>query len=205
MARNHRTREGFYPRGGLLARSYSAARLTKLVTSVRGILRPPWVDWEKVKIFQLGFSVPADREFSREPYAFPRARRCAPRMPAVPRSSKMHALLAMFGSVRGPSKFFSRTPASGCGGASVNWHPPSIISEGEVPSHVSFPQTLTGLNIMLRWILTFLVIALIAGVFGFTGVAGAATDVARILFYVFLVLLLIAIVAGLFRGSPPAP
>ena len=58
---------------------------------------------------------------------------------------------------------------------------------------------------MLRWIITFLVVALIAGVFGFTGVAGAATDIARILFYVFLVLLLVAIVASLFRGSPPAP
>ena len=31
---------------------------------------------------------------------------------------------------------------------------------------------------MLRWIITFLVIALIAGLFGFTGVAGAATDIA---------------------------
>ena len=57
---------------------------------------------------------------------------------------------------------------------------------------------------MIRWIITFLVVALIAGVFGFTGVAGAATDIARILFYVFLVLLLVAIVASLFRGSPPA-
>lgn len=58
---------------------------------------------------------------------------------------------------------------------------------------------------MIRWIITFLVVALIAGVFGFTGIAGAATDIARILFYIFLVLLLVAIVAGLFRGSPPAP
>ena len=58
---------------------------------------------------------------------------------------------------------------------------------------------------MLRWIITFLVVALIAGLFVFTGIAGAATDIARILFYVFLVLLLVAIVAGLFRGSPPAP
>ena len=56
---------------------------------------------------------------------------------------------------------------------------------------------------MLRWILTFLVVALVAGVFGFTGVAGGATDIARILFYIFLVLLLISIVAGLFRGAPP--
>jgi len=56
---------------------------------------------------------------------------------------------------------------------------------------------------MLRWIITFLVISLIAGLLGFSGLAGAATDFARILFYIFLVLLAVAIVAGFFRGSPP--
>jgi uncharacterized membrane protein YtjA (UPF0391 family) len=73
-----------------------------------------------------------------------------------------------------------------------------------VPGSQSFTK-LNSPTLMLRWIITFLVVALIAGVFGFTGVAGAATDIARILFYVFLVLLLVAIVASLFRGSPPAP
>ena len=70
------------------------------------------------------------------------------------------------------------------------------------PAADSQPNPIT---VMLRWIITFLIVALVAGLFGFTGVAGAATDIARILFYIFLVLLLIAIVAGLFRGSPPAP
>ncbi len=39
---------------------------------------------------------------------------------------------------------------------------------------------------MLGWVITFLLIALIAGIFGFTGVAGAAVGIARVLFAVFL-------------------
>ena len=76
----------------------------------------------------------------------------------------------------------------------------TCLAGGSYPRGYTLPSTT-----MLRWIITFLVVALIAGVFGFTGIAGAATDIARILFYIFLVLLLVAIVAGLFRGSPPAP
>lgn len=39
---------------------------------------------------------------------------------------------------------------------------------------------------MLRWALSFFLVAIVAGIFGFAGIAGAATDVARILFYLFL-------------------
>ena len=56
---------------------------------------------------------------------------------------------------------------------------------------------------MLRWILLFLVVALIAGGLGFGGVAGTATDIARTLFYIFLVLLVVSLVIGAFRGKPP--
>jgi uncharacterized membrane protein YtjA (UPF0391 family) len=56
---------------------------------------------------------------------------------------------------------------------------------------------------MLRWIITFLVIALIAGALGFGGVAGTATDIARTLFYIFLVLLVVSLLFGAFRGRPP--
>lgn len=56
---------------------------------------------------------------------------------------------------------------------------------------------------MLRWIITFLVIALIAGALGFGGVAGTATDIARTLFYIFLVLLVVSLLIGAFRGRPP--
>lgn len=55
---------------------------------------------------------------------------------------------------------------------------------------------------MLRWILTFLVIGLIAGLFGFTGVAGTATDIARVLFYIFLVLFVVSLLVGALRGKP---
>jgi uncharacterized membrane protein YtjA (UPF0391 family) len=56
---------------------------------------------------------------------------------------------------------------------------------------------------MLRWALTFFVVAIIAAIFGFTGIAGAATDIARTLFFVFLVLLVISAALHVFRGDSP--
>ena len=56
---------------------------------------------------------------------------------------------------------------------------------------------------MLGWIITFLVIALIAGALGFGGIAGASAGIAQILFYVFLVVLLISIVIHFTRGAAP--
>jgi len=50
--------------------------------------------------------------------------------------------------------------------------------------------------IMLRWTITFVVIALIAGVLGFGGIAGAAAGIAKILFFVFLVLFVISLIRG---------
>jgi uncharacterized membrane protein YtjA (UPF0391 family) len=57
-----------------------------------------------------------------------------------------------------------------------------------------------GDQVMLGWILTFLVIALVAGALGFGGVAGASAGIAQVLFYVFLVLLLISLVMHFTRG-----
>ena len=54
---------------------------------------------------------------------------------------------------------------------------------------------------MLGWIITFLVIALIAGVLGFGGIAGASAGIAQILFYVFLVVLLISLLLHFTRGA----
>ena len=56
---------------------------------------------------------------------------------------------------------------------------------------------------MLRWALTFLVVAIIAAIFGFTGIAGAATDIARTLFFVFLLLLVVSAALHVFRGDAP--
>lgn len=57
------------------------------------------------------------------------------------------------------------------------------------------------LNYMLRWTLTFLVIALIAAVFGFTGIAAGAASIAKIIFYIFLVFFVISLITGAFRRS----
>ena len=49
---------------------------------------------------------------------------------------------------------------------------------------------------MLRWSITFLVIAIIAALLGFTSIAGAAIGIAKVLFFVFLVLFIITLIAG---------
>lgn len=46
---------------------------------------------------------------------------------------------------------------------------------------------------MLRWAITFLIIAIIAAVFGFGGVAEGAADIAQISFYIFLVLFILSL------------
>jgi uncharacterized membrane protein YtjA (UPF0391 family) len=58
---------------------------------------------------------------------------------------------------------------------------------------------------MLSWVLTFLVIALIAAVFGFMNIAGAAAGIAKITFAVFLVLALASLVAGLAQQPSRRP
>jgi uncharacterized membrane protein YtjA (UPF0391 family) len=56
---------------------------------------------------------------------------------------------------------------------------------------------------MLSWILTFLVIAIIAGALGFTGVAGTSIGIAQTLFYIFLVLFVVSLIVHLVSGSGP--
>jgi uncharacterized membrane protein YtjA (UPF0391 family) len=51
-------------------------------------------------------------------------------------------------------------------------------------------------NEMLRWILIFLVLALVAAALGFGGIAGAAADIARILFWVFIILFILGLIFG---------
>jgi len=54
---------------------------------------------------------------------------------------------------------------------------------------------------MLRWALTFFVVALIAALLGFTGIALAAAGIAKILFYLFLILFLVTLVGHLLRRA----
>jgi uncharacterized membrane protein YtjA (UPF0391 family) len=53
---------------------------------------------------------------------------------------------------------------------------------------------------MLSWVVTFLVIALIAGVLGFGGIAGVSVEIAKAIFFIAIVLFLISAVVGLVRG-----
>ena len=53
---------------------------------------------------------------------------------------------------------------------------------------------------MLGWVVTFLIVALIAGVLGFGGVAGASIEIAKIIFFIAVVMFLVSAVVGLARG-----
>jgi uncharacterized membrane protein YtjA (UPF0391 family) len=55
-------------------------------------------------------------------------------------------------------------------------------------------------RVMLSWVVTFLVIALIAGILGFGGIAGASIEIAKIIFFIAVVLFLVSAVIGLARG-----
>jgi uncharacterized membrane protein YtjA (UPF0391 family) len=54
--------------------------------------------------------------------------------------------------------------------------------------------------VMLSWVVTFLVIALIAGILGFGGIAGASIEIAKAIFFIAIILFLISAVVGLARG-----
>jgi uncharacterized membrane protein YtjA (UPF0391 family) len=65
------------------------------------------------------------------------------------------------------------------------------------------PRGLKGENedfVMLSWVVTFLIIALIAGVLGFGGIAGASVEIAKMIFFIAVILFLVSAVVGLARG-----
>jgi uncharacterized membrane protein YtjA (UPF0391 family) len=53
---------------------------------------------------------------------------------------------------------------------------------------------------MLRWTITFLIIAVVAAIFGFGGIAAGAASIAKILFYIFIDLFLLSLIGGGLRG-----
>jgi uncharacterized membrane protein YtjA (UPF0391 family) len=53
---------------------------------------------------------------------------------------------------------------------------------------------------MLGWVVTFLIIALIAGILGFGGIAGASIEIAKAIFFIAVVLFIISAVIGIARG-----
>jgi uncharacterized membrane protein YtjA (UPF0391 family) len=52
---------------------------------------------------------------------------------------------------------------------------------------------------MLGWVVTFLIIALIAGILGFGGIAGASIEIAKIIFFIAIVLFLVSALVGMAR------
>jgi uncharacterized membrane protein YtjA (UPF0391 family) len=54
--------------------------------------------------------------------------------------------------------------------------------------------------VMLSWVVTFLIVALIAGILGFGGIAGVSIEIAKTIFFIAVVLFLISAVVGLARG-----
>ena len=70
-----------------------------------------------------------------------------------------------------------------------------------LPQHAAaVPQPTTEVATMIRWAVTLLVIALIAGLLGFGVVAGVAVEAAKTVFFVAIVLFAISVIAGLVRG-----
>jgi uncharacterized membrane protein YtjA (UPF0391 family) len=55
-------------------------------------------------------------------------------------------------------------------------------------------------SVMLSWVVTFLIVALIAGILGFGGIAGVSIEIAKAIFFIAVVLFLISAVVGLARG-----
>jgi uncharacterized membrane protein YtjA (UPF0391 family) len=53
---------------------------------------------------------------------------------------------------------------------------------------------------MLGWVVTFLIVALIAGILGFGGIAGASIEIAKIIFFIAVVLFVVSDIVGVARG-----
>jgi uncharacterized membrane protein YtjA (UPF0391 family) len=58
----------------------------------------------------------------------------------------------------------------------------------------------TEVRVMLSWVVTFLIIALVAGLLGFGGIAGTSIEIAKVIFFIAVVLFLVSAVVGLARG-----
>jgi uncharacterized membrane protein YtjA (UPF0391 family) len=54
--------------------------------------------------------------------------------------------------------------------------------------------------VMLSWVVTFLVIALIAGILGFGGIAGVSIEIAKTIFFIAVILFIVSAVVGVARG-----
>jgi uncharacterized membrane protein YtjA (UPF0391 family) len=54
---------------------------------------------------------------------------------------------------------------------------------------------------MLNWVVTFLVIALIAALLGFGGIAGLSIEIAKTIFFIALILFVVSLLFGALFGG----
>jgi uncharacterized membrane protein YtjA (UPF0391 family) len=54
---------------------------------------------------------------------------------------------------------------------------------------------------MLKLVLFFFIISIIAGVFGFTGISAATAGIAKVLFFIFIIVFMVLLSSGLVVGS----
>jgi uncharacterized membrane protein YtjA (UPF0391 family) len=54
---------------------------------------------------------------------------------------------------------------------------------------------------MLNWVVTFLIIGLIAALLGFGGIAGASIEIAKTIFFIALILFVVSLLFGALWGS----
>jgi uncharacterized membrane protein YtjA (UPF0391 family) len=76
----------------------------------------------------------------------------------------------------------------------------SAVDAREPPSRDVETESGNRGRVMLSWVVTFLIVALIAGILGFGGIAGASIEIAKIIFFIAVVLFLVSAVVGLARG-----
>ena len=94
---------------------------------------------------------------------------------------------------RGPREFFVRLRLG-----TIVPRPELFLQSGAVASVEA--KLKREVHVMLGWVVTFLILALIAGVLGFGGVAGASIEIAKIIFFIAVVLFVVSAVVGVARG-----
>ncbi|UDF03192.1 DUF1328 domain-containing protein [Asticcacaulis sp. AND118] len=58
---------------------------------------------------------------------------------------------------------------------------------------------------MLRWVITFFILAVVAALFGFTGLAGTFADIAKFIAVIFVVLFIAGLVYSAITGRSSTP
>ena len=74
-----------------------------------------------------------------------------------------------------------------------------IIAKDRIVLHDDNPHIPPARPVMLRYVIIFFIIALIAGLFGFTDIAAGAAEIARVIFTVFIVVFLVTLALSILR------